>query len=151
MCIPSSLDPTLAPPGCHVLSLFIQYTPYHLKDGTWTDEKRNAYADKGEHCKSLSLLWNMPRIRFISWSGISNQFTTLLTVFWFKNTTLPLCEPPPSPISIKLLSPPPPFTVIETRFSLIRLIVTLSVAWREWLLSVSRILFHHWVVDIQIH
>lgn len=46
MCIPSSLDPTLAPPGCHVLSLFIQYTPYHLKDGTWTDEKRNAYADK---------------------------------------------------------------------------------------------------------
>lgn len=56
MCIPSSLDPTLAPPGCHVLSLFIQYTPYHLKDGTWTDEKRNAYADKGEYCKSLSLL-----------------------------------------------------------------------------------------------
>ena len=48
MCIPSSLDPTIAPSGCHVLSLFIQYTPYHLKDGKWNDEKRNAYADKGD-------------------------------------------------------------------------------------------------------
>ena len=49
MCIPSSLDPTLAPPGCHVLTLFTQYTPYNLKDGAWTDEKRNAYADKSKY------------------------------------------------------------------------------------------------------
>lgn len=48
MCIPSSLDPTIAPSGCHVLSLFIQYTPYQLKDGKWNDEKRNTYADKGD-------------------------------------------------------------------------------------------------------
>ncbi|CAJ0951836.1 unnamed protein product [Ranitomeya imitator] len=27
LCIPSSLDPTLAPPGCHVISIFSQYTP----------------------------------------------------------------------------------------------------------------------------
>ena len=53
MCIPSSLDPTLAPPGCHVLSLFIQYTPYHLNDATWTDEIRNAFADKGKNTEVL--------------------------------------------------------------------------------------------------
>ena len=53
MCIPSSLDPTLAPPGCHVISLFTQYTPHHLKDGAWTDEKRNAYADKGRCCITI--------------------------------------------------------------------------------------------------
>ena len=29
MTIPSSLDPTLAPPGCHVASLFTQYTVNH--------------------------------------------------------------------------------------------------------------------------
>ena len=60
MCIPSSLDPTLAPPGCHVISLFTQYTPYHLKDGTWTDEKRNAYADKGKYRKSPCTVQNHP-------------------------------------------------------------------------------------------
>ncbi|XP_039630524.1 pyridine nucleotide-disulfide oxidoreductase domain-containing protein 2 isoform X1 [Polypterus senegalus] len=46
MCIPSSLDPTLAPPGCHVISLFTQYTPYLLHgERHWTEEDRNAYAD----------------------------------------------------------------------------------------------------------
>ncbi|XP_066277356.1 pyridine nucleotide-disulfide oxidoreductase domain-containing protein 2-like [Branchiostoma lanceolatum] len=47
MCIPSSLDPTIAPPGCHVVTLFTQYTPYHRKDGReWDDEARNEYADR---------------------------------------------------------------------------------------------------------
>ncbi|KAM4703304.1 pyridine nucleotide-disulfide oxidoreductase domain-containing protein 2 [Rhinophrynus dorsalis] len=47
MCIPSVLDPTLAPPGCHVISLFTQYTPYSLSEGRqWNDEERNSYADK---------------------------------------------------------------------------------------------------------
>ncbi|KAH9518498.1 Pyridine nucleotide-disulfide oxidoreductase domain-containing protein 2, partial [Bulinus truncatus] len=44
MVIPSSLDPTLCPPGKHVVLLFTQFTPYHLQDGEWTDEKRNQYA-----------------------------------------------------------------------------------------------------------
>ena len=49
MCIPSSLDHTLAPEGCHVLSLFTQYTPYHLADGQeWDQDAKDAYADKGE-------------------------------------------------------------------------------------------------------
>ncbi|XP_071792921.1 pyridine nucleotide-disulfide oxidoreductase domain-containing protein 2-like [Asterias amurensis] len=47
MCIPSSMDRTIAPEGCHVLSLFTQYTPYHLADGKeWDEETKNAYADK---------------------------------------------------------------------------------------------------------
>ncbi|XP_040293078.1 pyridine nucleotide-disulfide oxidoreductase domain-containing protein 2 [Bufo bufo] len=46
ICIPSSLDPTLAPPGCHVISIFSQYTPYTLSEGrTWNEEERNKYAD----------------------------------------------------------------------------------------------------------
>ncbi|XP_069423582.1 pyridine nucleotide-disulfide oxidoreductase domain-containing protein 2 isoform X8 [Ovis canadensis] len=49
LCIPSSLDTTLAPPGCHVISLFTQYTPYTLAGGkAWDEQQRNAYADR-EH------------------------------------------------------------------------------------------------------
>ncbi|XP_047408392.1 pyridine nucleotide-disulfide oxidoreductase domain-containing protein 2 isoform X4 [Sciurus carolinensis] len=51
LCIPSSLDPTLAPPGCHVISLFTQYTPYTLAGGkVWDEQERNAYADKVLDC-----------------------------------------------------------------------------------------------------
>ncbi|XP_064382935.1 pyridine nucleotide-disulfide oxidoreductase domain-containing protein 2-like [Halichondria panicea] len=45
LCLPSSLDPTLAPPGCHVMSIFSQYTPYKLADGDWTEEKKEQYAN----------------------------------------------------------------------------------------------------------
>ncbi|XP_070697076.1 pyridine nucleotide-disulfide oxidoreductase domain-containing protein 2 [Pempheris klunzingeri] len=45
MTIPSVLDPTLAPPGCHVVSLFTQFTPYHIEGREWTDQDREAYAD----------------------------------------------------------------------------------------------------------
>ena len=42
--IPSSLDPTVAPPGKHLMSMFVQYAPYQLKSGTW-DERKHAFAD----------------------------------------------------------------------------------------------------------
>jgi phytoene dehydrogenase-like protein len=42
--IPSTLDPSMAPPGKHVMSIFVQYAPYHLKSGTWP-EKREAFGD----------------------------------------------------------------------------------------------------------
>jgi phytoene dehydrogenase-like protein len=42
--IPSLTDPSVAPPGKHVMSCFVQYAPYHLKEGTW-DEKREAFGD----------------------------------------------------------------------------------------------------------
>ncbi|XP_068183836.1 pyridine nucleotide-disulfide oxidoreductase domain-containing protein 2-like [Antennarius striatus] len=45
MLIPSVLDPTLAPPGCHVVLLFVQYTPYHINGRKWTDQDKEAYAD----------------------------------------------------------------------------------------------------------
>jgi phytoene dehydrogenase-like protein len=44
--MPSSLDPTVAPPGKHLMSMFTQYAPYELKDGPWTDAIRNEYADR---------------------------------------------------------------------------------------------------------
>lgn len=42
--IPSLTDPSVAPPGKHVLSCFVQYAPYALKDGTW-DEQREKFGD----------------------------------------------------------------------------------------------------------
>jgi phytoene dehydrogenase-like protein len=42
--IPSLTDPSVAPPGKHVMSCFVQYAPYHLKEGTW-DEKREEFGD----------------------------------------------------------------------------------------------------------
>jgi len=44
MVLPTSRDPTLAPPGHHVCLLFTQYAPYHLKDGVWDEETKEQYA-----------------------------------------------------------------------------------------------------------
>lgn len=44
MVIPSLTDPSVAPPGKHVLSCFVQYAPYKLSDGSW-DQKREAFGD----------------------------------------------------------------------------------------------------------
>ena len=41
--IPSAWDPTVAPPGQHWMSNFIQYCPAKLADGPWTDAKRDAF------------------------------------------------------------------------------------------------------------
>lgn len=42
--IPSLADPALAPEGRHVMSIFVQYAPYRLKEGSWAD-KREAWRD----------------------------------------------------------------------------------------------------------
>ena len=42
--IPSMIDPGMAPPGKHVMSIFVQYAPYRLNGG-WTDAKREALGD----------------------------------------------------------------------------------------------------------
>ncbi len=42
--IPSLIDPSMAPPGKHVMSIFVQYAPYHLAEGTWEDQ-REAFGD----------------------------------------------------------------------------------------------------------
>lgn len=45
MTIPTSVDHTIAPSGHQILSLFVQYAPYHLADGTW-DEIKDEFADR---------------------------------------------------------------------------------------------------------
>jgi phytoene dehydrogenase-like protein len=40
----SMIDPTMAPPGQHVMSIFVQYAPYQITGG-WDDAKREAFGD----------------------------------------------------------------------------------------------------------
>ena len=42
--LPSLIDPGMAPPRKHVMSIFVQYAPYHLAEGSW-DEEREALGD----------------------------------------------------------------------------------------------------------
>ncbi|MEM7229550.1 MAG: amine oxidase, partial [Planctomycetota bacterium] len=44
--IPSLVDPSVAPPGKHVMSCFVQYAPYHLAEGAddWPNQ-REAFGD----------------------------------------------------------------------------------------------------------
>ena len=44
MVIPTLTDPSVAPPGKHILSCFVQYAPYTLAAGTW-DQQREAFGD----------------------------------------------------------------------------------------------------------
>jgi len=39
------VDPSVAPAGRHLMSMFIQYAPYKLKGATW-DELRDPFADR---------------------------------------------------------------------------------------------------------
>ena len=41
--IPTMYDPSLAPPGKHIMGVFLQYAPYTLREGTW-DDLRDRYA-----------------------------------------------------------------------------------------------------------
>ncbi|HTT25137.1 MAG TPA: NAD(P)/FAD-dependent oxidoreductase [Candidatus Sulfotelmatobacter sp.] len=42
--VSSNADASLAPPGKHILTCFVQYVPYHLRHGNW-DEKREVLGD----------------------------------------------------------------------------------------------------------
>jgi phytoene dehydrogenase-like protein len=44
MVIPTLTDPSVAPPGKHVMSCFVQYAPYNLKEGNW-DDQRETFGD----------------------------------------------------------------------------------------------------------
>ncbi|MCP3915139.1 MAG: NAD(P)/FAD-dependent oxidoreductase [bacterium] len=57
--IPSLVDPSVAPPGKHVISCFVQYAPYSIKEGPehWP-ERREAFGDAvvdtlAEYCPGL--------------------------------------------------------------------------------------------------
>src|ERR1700676_1490407 len=45
MVIPSLTDPSVAPPGKHVLSCFVQYAPYKLRPGLNWDDQKEACGD----------------------------------------------------------------------------------------------------------
>jgi phytoene dehydrogenase-like protein len=57
MVIPTLTDPSVAPPGKHILSCFVQYAPYKLSQGNW-DEQREAFGNAvidtiSEHAPNL--------------------------------------------------------------------------------------------------
>lgn len=43
--VSSNADPSLAPAGRHILTCFVQYVPYHLRQGNW-DENRELLGDR---------------------------------------------------------------------------------------------------------
>jgi phytoene dehydrogenase-like protein len=43
--LPSVADPTIAPPGKHLMSMFVQYAPTTLRSGNW-DEVKDKFADR---------------------------------------------------------------------------------------------------------
>jgi phytoene dehydrogenase-like protein len=46
MIIPTLVDPSMAPPGKHVMSCFVQYAPYQLADGdSWDAARREAFGE----------------------------------------------------------------------------------------------------------
>jgi phytoene dehydrogenase-like protein len=45
MLIPTQIDPTMAPPGKHYMSVFVQYCPYRLAEGEWNDARRARFGE----------------------------------------------------------------------------------------------------------
>jgi len=43
--IASNVDDSLAPRGTHIMTCFVQYVPYHLREGSW-DEKRELLGNR---------------------------------------------------------------------------------------------------------
>ena len=78
--MPSMLDPSMAPPGKHVMSIFVQYAPYHLKDGTWP-EKREALGD--------AVIETISRIRAESEKSSSSIARSSRRGTWSKSSGLP--------------------------------------------------------------
>ena len=57
MAIPTMYDPSLAPPGRHIMGIFLQYAPYTLAEGTW-DDLREPYTERildiiEEYCPNI--------------------------------------------------------------------------------------------------
>jgi phytoene dehydrogenase-like protein len=57
--IPSVVDPSVAPPGKHIISCFVQYAPYAIKEGPeYWPQRREAFGDAvvdtlAEYCPGL--------------------------------------------------------------------------------------------------
>jgi len=45
MVLPSMTDPTMAPPGKHFMSCFVQYCPHKIEGREWTEPEKQAFAN----------------------------------------------------------------------------------------------------------
>ena len=45
MTVPTLYDPSLAPPGKHIMGIFLQYAPYTLRDASW-DDLRDPFSER---------------------------------------------------------------------------------------------------------
>jgi phytoene dehydrogenase-like protein len=43
--VPTVADPSMAPAGKHVMSVHVQYAPYHLREGAWDDRTKAVLAE----------------------------------------------------------------------------------------------------------
>ena len=57
--VSSNADGSLAPPGKHILTCFVQYVPYHLRQGNW-DDNRELLGDRVVR-KIAAYALNVPR------------------------------------------------------------------------------------------
>ncbi|MBL8229703.1 MAG: NAD(P)/FAD-dependent oxidoreductase [Bryobacterales bacterium] len=46
MTVPTMYDPSLAPPGKHIMGIFLQYAPYTLRGGATWDQLREPFGDR---------------------------------------------------------------------------------------------------------
>ena len=60
MVIPTTLDPTMAPPGKHFMSCFVQYCPPKVEGRDWTDADRDGFAES-VICADSRLFAGLPR------------------------------------------------------------------------------------------
>lgn len=44
--IPTSVDKTISPEGKHIISMFVQYAPYQLREGLYWDDIKETFADR---------------------------------------------------------------------------------------------------------
>jgi phytoene dehydrogenase-like protein len=44
--IPTAYDDSIAPPGKHIMCIFAQFAPYHLKDARWDQALKDQFADR---------------------------------------------------------------------------------------------------------
>jgi phytoene dehydrogenase-like protein len=65
MTMATSVDRTIAPPGKHLLSIFVQYAPYHLKRGRESSvDQHNPAASTSAEKDSRPLLWDDIKEKF---------------------------------------------------------------------------------------
>ncbi|PYQ10907.1 MAG: amine oxidase [Acidobacteria bacterium] len=97
--IPSLCDPSVAPPGKHVMSIFVQYAPYHLREGAaaWPSQ-REAFGDAvidtlAEYCPTLrdSILhrqvltpWDIEQITGLGEGNIFQGELSLEQIFFLR-------------------------------------------------------------------